>query len=383
MTDDGTRETRRRGGGLFDRVVGTFVNPAVDALDVEGLVERIDVNDVIDRVDVDELIARIDVNELLDRVDVNRVLDRVEPDALLDRVDPDRLLDRVDPNALLDRVDADRLLDRVDANALIERVDVDRLIGRIDIDALMDRVDVNRIVERAELGPIIARSTTGVFSELLDAARMQAVTVDQITHGIVNRVLRRPARQGPGRPEDPDDRPDLRGSTSRGRADALDGHYAGSVTRFLAFLVDQFVAGLLFALGVQLVESAASVVFDRDVSLDNHRWLAIALISGWYFLYYVLPLTVAGRTIGKAVAGLKVVQASGADVTGRHAVVRTLAFPISFLLFGVGLLIGLVRVDRRMLHDLVAGTSVIYLSDERAAALHKAHADGQVSHPVT
>jgi uncharacterized RDD family membrane protein YckC len=49
--------------------------------------------------------------------------------------------------------------------------------------------------------------------------------------------------------------------------------------------------------------------------------------------------------------------------------VRSLVFPLSFLLLGLGFLGILVQRERRALHDLIAGTAVIYAWDARAARL--------------
>jgi hypothetical protein len=56
-------------------------------------------------------------------------------------------------------------------------------------------------------------------------------------------------------------------------------------------------------------------------------------------------------------------------VDGRRAIVRTLAFPLSFLVLGLGFLGILLGDQRRALHDVIAGTAVVYLWDARAARL--------------
>ena len=53
----------------------------------------------------------------------------------------------------------------------------------------------------------------------------------------------------------------------------------------------------------------------------------------------------------------------------RQGIVRALVFPLSFLLFGLGFLGILVQREHRALHDLIAGTVVIYAWDARAARL--------------
>jgi len=114
---------------------------------------------------------------------VNLVMEAIDIDALLDRIDVDALVGRVDVDGVVSRVDVDGLIDRVDVEKIIDRVDVEKIIGRVDIDALM---------EKTELGSIIARSTTGVASEILDVIRAQGVGLDDFFARWTNRVLRRP-----------------------------------------------------------------------------------------------------------------------------------------------------------------------------------------------
>jgi len=391
-------DSDRRGnpGGTLGRLVGSVVSPIVGNIDLDEVIDQVDVNEVVTRIDIDELVGRIDIDEvvgridveallgridpdaLLDRVDPDRLLDRVDPNRLLDRVDPDRLLERVDPDALLDRVDPDRLLDRVDPNRLIERVDPDalldrvdpnRLLERVDPDALLERVDVNKLVARTEIGEIIARSTTGVFTQLLDVARTQIITTDQIAQGIPARLLRGSRREFPPTPNGPADDVDRTQLSPTERAVEMQGRFAGSVSRFLAFLLDQFLIGVLFTMGALLVQSAIRVVFRSSFEIDEAGAVVVVAFVLWSFLYTAGSLAATGRTIGKAVLGVMVVNADGTKVSAGHAALRTLMFPVSFLLLGIGFLIGLLRRDRRELHDLIAHTAVVYSWDADTAQL--------------
>jgi len=352
-------ESDDEGWGL-NRVVGRAVGSVVSPI-----VESVDVDEVLKSVDVDDVVRRIDVNDVVQRVDI---------DALLDRVDVDRMLDRVDVERLLERIDMDRMLDGVD---------VQKLVDRIDPDKLLERVDVNELVDRTELGAIIARSTSGVFTQLLDVVRTQIVTVDQVVQGVAGAVLRGRTRQLPPAPPLDDTPQERTPSGATDRAIAVQGRFAGSVSRFLSFLLDSGIIAVLFALGGALVQAAVRVVIDDSFELDQAGLPVVIFYAAWSFIYYASSLAATGRTIGKAILGVMVVQADGSKLRGRQAALRTLVFPLSFLLLGIGLLIGLFRSDRRELHDLIAGTAVIYAWDAETAQLRDASlAEGEHTAPA-
>jgi hypothetical protein len=181
------------------RVAERAIEILVNALDVNAREGRVDLNAVLDHVDVNEVLRKVDVNALLEKVDLNGLLDRVDLAPLLDRVDVNALLDRVDVNPLLDRVDVNPLLDRVDLDPLLDRVDVNALLDRIDVNHLVGRIDMDTLVEQTDLGALIARSSGGVATEALDAARSQAVGLDQFIDRWVRRLLRR-KHPGPAAP---------------------------------------------------------------------------------------------------------------------------------------------------------------------------------------
>jgi hypothetical protein len=140
---------------------------------------------------------------------VDLVLNAVDLNALIRRIDLNAVLSQVDMNALLARVDVSALLEQLDVNAVIARVDTTALLDQIDINALLARVDVDTLVKQTDLGAVIARSSGGVASEALDAARSQAVGLDQFIDRWVQRGLRRkePAPVAPHAPLDGDDAP--------------------------------------------------------------------------------------------------------------------------------------------------------------------------------
>lgn len=144
---------------------------------LEALAQR-----VAERV-VDLLVSALDVNALVQRVDLN---------ALLDRIDLEQhVLSKIDVNALLERVDVAAVLARTDIDGLLRRVDMSALLARVDINELLRRVDMDALVQQTDLGSVIAKSSGGAASEALDAARSQAVALDDFVDRWVRRGLRR------------------------------------------------------------------------------------------------------------------------------------------------------------------------------------------------
>ena len=161
----------------------------------------------------------------------------------------------------------------------------------------------------------------------------------------------------------------MSGLAAPGRDLALQGHAAGAVTRLAAYMVDAATLSVLFAVGAGVLEYLVANVLGASFDIADAPVAASVAFAVWSFLYFAVPLAASGRTFGSAILGLRVVRADGGDLDPRHAVIRVLAFPLSFLLFGLGFLLILLRRDRRALHDLIGGTAVVYAWDARAARL--------------
>ena len=147
------------------------------------------------------------------------------------------------------------------------------------------------------------------------------------------------------------------------------GHYAGSVSRFLAFVVDAAVSAGLFALGLAATSLVVQVVTGHSVSWSRTNIVVAIIFAAWEFFYFGYSWAASGRSFGMAVLGIRVVRADGRAIEPRQGVVRALVFPLSFLLCGLGFLGIIVQREHRALHDLIAGTAVIYAWDARAARL--------------
>lgn len=313
------------------------------------------------------VVDAVNPNTILDDIDVNALMERVDVNALLDRVDPDVILDNVDVNALMDRVDVDDLLDRVDVDALMNRVNVEALLDRVDVNALMDRVDVKALTDRAGIPEIVRESTGAMAGSAMDVVRRQIVALDQI----IGRATYRLTGQDPKtRPVAP---PSLQGNTDLAKdgRGQVTGHYAGPVSRLAGFVVDSvivWISLLLFAIGLGFV---LNFIFGVDLGTSwRQTVVGIALALLLVFTYLWGSLAVAGRTAGMGVSGITVLTREGNAISGRQAFVRTLVFPVSFLVFGLGFLGIFISPTRRTLHDAAAGTIVVYDWGDRPAEMN-------------
>jgi uncharacterized RDD family membrane protein YckC len=151
--------------------------------------------------------------------------------------------------------------------------------------------------------------------------------------------------------------------------ESLQGHYAGIGSRSAAFVVDLVVLTAIFLLVLAAFNFVASIVTGHTVNLNrNDLWVVVAYLV-WGFIYFAHFWGLNGRSVGGALFGLQVLTEDGYDVSGGRAIARTLAFPLSFLILGLGFLGILVDGQRRALHDVIARTVVVYSWDARAARL--------------
>ncbi|MBI4368721.1 MAG: RDD family protein [Elusimicrobia bacterium] len=86
-----------------------------------------------------------------------------------------------------------------------------------------------------------------------------------------------------------------------------------------------------------------------------------AISAALAFLYFGAAHGWKGKTLGKKLMGLKLVEVSGAQVAYKKAFVRALADWLNFLTFGIGYLLIFTK-RRQPLHDILCKTQVIVVS---------------------
>jgi len=95
---------------------------------------------------------------------------------------------------------------------------------------------------------------------------------------------------------------------------------------------------------------------------DCQAWAnhAMPVYYPLYFLYDVLMNGRFGATLGKMAIGARIVLADGSPIGYGRAALRWMAARVSDLFCFAGYLFIVLRPDKRALHDLLAGTRVIY-----------------------
>lgn len=150
----------------------------------------------------------------------------------------------------------------------------------------------------------------------------------------------------------------------------VSGHYAGAFTRLAAFVIDWFILAALYGALVAGAQWFATAFLGLELGVsDQNRWVWVAGFAVWAYAYMAVGLTITGRTPGKSLLGLRVVTRTGQPLGAGRASVRVIAEPLSFVAFGLGLVGIVIGRERRALHDVIAGTAVVYDWGDRPAEL--------------
>jgi uncharacterized RDD family membrane protein YckC len=137
----------------------------------------------------------------------------------------------------------------------------------------------------------------------------------------------------------------------------------------------------VFELVLAAISFAASALTGTSIRWSRaDQWVVLAFFA-WEFFYFAYYWSGTGKTLGMVILGVQVVGQDGSRVGAKRGLVRTLAFPLSFLLLGLGFLGILLGHDRRALHDVVAGTAVVYAWDARSARLRSLARERSVRRP--
>jgi len=146
---------------------------------------------------------------------------------------------------------------------------------------------------------------------------------------------------------------------------------AGFIRRLTATLIDMAIYCGMCALLAYPVSRHLQwrLAFDDPTAffdaVSNPQLIAHAagILGLWIALWwctFTVGWGLAGATLGKFIAGLRIVDHKGRAPIGlSRAFLRLAAYSVSSVTFGMGHLLILLRPDHRALHDLLAGTWVV------------------------
>ena len=144
--------------------------------------------------------------------------------------------------------------------------------------------------------------------------------------------------------------------------------YAGLVSRGVARLIDILLLAVMVAGSVWVVQQFLGIDPNRCPPVGEW-WNLRARLCGYmpYAVllagvvippaYRILFFVVTGQTPGMAVMGLRLRRSDGRKVGVRQALKRVLAYSLTL---GLGSFLIPVTGRRRALHDILAGTVVVY-----------------------
>jgi len=157
---------------------------------------------------------------------------------------------------------------------------------------------------------------------------------------------------------------------------AHQGHYAGPVSRLLAYGVDLLVISAVYGASLALLQFAIDTATPWNAELKNGYILVVVGQLLWWTIYFGGSWIIFARSPGMSLLGLRIVRSDGSVLDRRHAVIRLVAFPLGFLTLGIGFLGIVIGRAHRAVYDVIASTAVIYDWDVEAARLSNLAARG-------
>ena len=151
--------------------------------------------------------------------------------------------------------------------------------------------------------------------------------------------------------------------------------YAGFWRRFIAYMIDGFIIGMVVLILAIIAGIAffAGIMSNGDSAYDPERILSLSLWI-WFFptliniAYFTYFHGATGRTPGKSLLGVQVVSVEGNPISFGTAFLRSVGYMVSSFFLCLGFIwIGFDK-KKQGWHDKIAGTVVIIREPQNSSA---------------
>ena len=129
--------------------------------------------------------------------------------------------------------------------------------------------------------------------------------------------------------------------------------------RCAAFCIDYIILVAVPVVTLLISVSIGGATTSRTGGISNSTgWLLGSLL--WLTNFFILP-AVNGQSIGKMLTGLRIVKMDGRGISFGTVLLRNfVGYAVTALTAGLGFLLSMVGSNGRALHDMIAGTVVVY-----------------------
>lgn len=152
----------------------------------------------------------------------------------------------------------------------------------------------------------------------------------------------------------------------------LQGHYAGFISRLIAYVIDLVIISLSLIAISWTVTTTIELLNLNSTAVSDFAKIMMTGVTIFLFVagYFVLFWTLTGQTPGKLIMGLRIVTLDGQQLSLGRSIRRFVGYILSFLTLYMGFLWILVDDRRQGLHDKIARTCVIYVWAARPGDLY-------------
>lgn len=141
--------------------------------------------------------------------------------------------------------------------------------------------------------------------------------------------------------------------------------YAGFWIRFVAFIIDGIIIGIVNAIltiplrmtSILTLSSDAAGALSAGLGMLGFSLLISMALAVAYNAYF---LSTKGATLGKQILGLKVIRSDGGPISLGRAIGRYFGQMVSALVLYIGFIMAGFDAEKRALHDYIVDTRVIH-----------------------